>query len=201
MPTAVPIVEPNSRKRSVLHGPHVSSPQDSSDHRFFTKRPQPRRTGGSPINQTRTDSSPCSINATPPNSHDGAWVADPPAPAACSRSAVVRDANHARRHGGVSGSPRWRRFFGSPWPPSRQRLARQRRNSATPNSASNSQALNFQNDQAKKANGRSMLGGVIAARTDGERATPHATRKGGLLRGDEREGHSLCLAKKAVAFS
>src|SRR5262245_38323834 len=47
---------------------------------------------------------------------------------------------------------------------------------------------------------RPSLPRVIAARTHAERPTEHANRIRGLLRPDEGERHSLCRAKKAVAF-
>src|SRR5687767_1262170 len=41
---------------------------------------------------------------------------------------------------------------------------------------------------------------VTPARTDAERPTQHPNGIAGLLRRDEGERHSLCRAKKAVAF-
>jgi hypothetical protein len=49
--------------------------------------------------------------------------------------------------------------------------------------------------------GRPVLRRVIAARTDLEGSTQDANREIRLLRSDEREGYSLCLAKKAVVDS
>jgi hypothetical protein len=51
-----------------------------------------------------------------------------------------------------------------------------------------------------RPHGRSTVApSVITAGTHAERATQPADRIDGLLRVDERERHSLCLAKKAVA--
>src|SRR5262249_7198096 len=86
----------------------------SGCHSFFTQPPRPGRTSQSQMNRTRTDSSPGSINATPPICNEGARVAGPPAPDRLSTSAAARDANHARRHTapGLLGSPA--RFLLSP---------------------------------------------------------------------------------------